>query len=352
MIKVKILISLFIVFVHLFVCCRDDSSTLQTREKKIYEGDICLMSQHDVDAFGALDYAEINGEVCIKSLNSDITDLYPLFSITIIAQRLIIEENDSLISLDGLNNLTSVAGLTITCNDALKDISALSNIPSTGLIDISDNISLASLEGLHNISTIYEQGYRCVFIRNNDALTNVDGLRGLENFTTILELSDNYSLSNLDGLSNLTYLDHLRINNNYSLIDLNGLIGISAIGSELLIIYNNSLSNIDGLSNLNSIEGDLAIWDNDSLTNIEGLSKTTEIGYISIFHNDSLKNIDGLNDVKCVKENVDFTWNEILSDFCGLKNLFTNGDIGGDYTVCMNAYNPTPKDIISGNCSQ
>jgi len=118
-------------------------------------GSITLSTQAQIDSFAA-DYpgcTEIPGHVIIGS---------------------------AVTSLGGLNQITSIGGLTINGNYALTDLTGLNNLTSVGdsYILIRGNTNLTSLIGLENVTSI--DGNLLIFRNNN--LTN---LVGLDNLTTV-----------------------------------------------------------------------------------------------------------------------------------------------------------------------
>lgn len=94
-------------------------------------GDISLMSQEDIDAFGAMypNCTQINGDLEIGSWSNIIDDLSPLSNIQSINGGLSIY-GTSLTHFNSLNNLTAVNGawLAIYDNLLLEDLSGLSNV--------------------------------------------------------------------------------------------------------------------------------------------------------------------------------------------------------------------------------
>jgi len=92
----------------------------------------------------------------------------------------------------------------------------------------------------------------------------------------VLYISQNAALTNLDGLSGITLLDGgLGIVNNPTLTNLDGLSGITSVGEGLEIngwleiLFNAALTNLDGLSALTSVSNDLYISDNTVLPDCE-----------------------------------------------------------------------------------
>lgn len=171
-------------------------------EENIFEGNAILISQEEVNDFGANQYTQINGNLRIGASvapNFTIIDLSPLNTIQT-ANNLDIIANHFLQNLSGLENLTSIHGtILIIQNPDLEDISAISSI-------------------------------------NNE----------LDNDIFILE---NPSLLSLQGLNNIPSALNLRIEFNPLLIDLNPLNNLTLIENQVSIRFNNNLSNLCGIEN-------------------------------------------------------------------------------------------------------
>jgi hypothetical protein len=305
----------------------------------IYNGDLTLSTQADVNDFGAFGYTIINGSLKIggEYMNpSNITDLTPLLALEEV-NNLNIRYNENLPNLEGLNNITKVNSLLyIESNDVLQSISDLNNLENVWSIRISNNNALISLLGLENITSTN------LNIRNNSSITS---LAGLESITTLgtLKLRDNQNLTSISQLSNLTILNTADIS-----------------GQPLL-------TSLEGLNQITSLEF-LRVTNNDSLEDLSELSNLTSINWISIGGNDSLINLNGLENVlfnRWMLIGKDFETdivvdspNPSLVDLCALENLFINGDyiatstnIFNGVTIANNAYNPSVSDIIAGNCN-
>lgn len=247
-------------------------------------------------------------------------------------------------NLSGLENLSikEEGGLAIFANFLLTDISALSTtLPSTlQFLEIGDNESLESLNGLENVTTIKEA---CVIGYNS----SLKSLSGLDNLTSVLgendgwlAIFDNQSLTNITALQNLTTIGGggIEVYNNSSLISLSGLEGLTSSNETIHIAYNDLLTDLSGLNNITSITGSLIITGNDSITSLSGLENLTSIdGNLSLgiltYSNGTINN----------------SGNILLTDYCAIKNI----TIGGDYNVANNAYNPTLEQLKSdAECSQ
>ncbi|WP_223033527.1 hypothetical protein [Hanstruepera marina] len=281
--------SLFCLILLVISCSSDDdnSGDIITPQPKVFEGDVVLSSQSEVDDFGTNGYNVIDGFLFIgvNDPNSpdqvtNISDLSSLLSISSVQYGVTVYNNPQLNNLDGLNSLTYINGgaLTIDSNESLVSISAL-----TGLV------SFRSLE-----------------VVGNPMLLNIDGLEGVQSSRESIIISNNSGLLNIDGLS-----------------------GLRTIGGEFLFISDNeSLANINGLSNLENVDRDIVISSNIELTNLNGLSSLQNVG-----------------------EDIYINFNEGLVNFCGLENLFMEGSLVGSFNTLGNGFNPTSDDMVNGNCS-
>lgn len=306
----------------------------------IYNGNITLLSQDEVNNFGIFNYSSINGNLQIGDYQeaSDITDLTLLSALGNINGNLSINNNPNLQSLDGLSNITSVTSLSIRSNESLLSITSLSNLSSTGAITVTSNNALTSLNGLEGITDAGN-----IFISRNNSLTSLNGLQSI-NTAFRVNISNNESLSSIAQLSNLTTANSLQIYSSPSLTSLEGLNQITTL-SLLRISYNDALTDLSELSNLTTAEV-LSIGGNDSLTSLNGLENLISSDWILIGRD---LEFDVINNAP----------NNSLENFCALQNLFTNGtyvdpptSIFNGVYIQNNPFNPSVQDIINGNCSQ
>ena len=96
-------------------------------------------------------------------------------------------------------------------------------------------------------------------------------------------------LKNVDGLINLTNVNHLSLNHN-ELTNVNGLSNLTHSGLGLALQHN-KLKNVDGLRNLTSAS-QLNLEYNE-LTNVNGLSNLKSVSRLYL-HENPLTNVDGL----------------------------------------------------------
>lgn len=290
----------------------------------IYNGDLNLESQEDVDNFAQFGFTAIDGNVVIGVHFPETTDI---------------------VDLTSLHTLENIYGD----------------------FDIFYNENLQSLDGLHNITAI--EGFFTII--HNDALTSLDGLASLTSVRNLL-FGNNQALTSIVGLSNLTTIENgLSIGANNSLTSLAGLEGITSL-HKLQIHYNDVLSSIAVMQNLTSLD-QLLIEGNNSLTTLAGLEQITALDIIRIEDNSALINLNGLENLVYLDPNTSSSQvyigvkfngantplapapNPNLTDFCALQNLFINGNGTNpnvEILIENNGYNPTQQDIIDGNCSQ
>jgi hypothetical protein len=221
-------------------------------------GNYYFSSQEEIDSFPS-DYSQchlITGLLEIRG--EDIINLDSLSCLDSIDGYLSICGNDNLSSLSGLNNVKTIQGdLTI------------------GGIECSGNNALTSLEGLNGLSSV---GQSITIEENNDLLT----LSGLDSLTSIgqwFRIQLNTSLKNLLGLESLISAGSIEIYQNYSLLNLNGLINLVNVDDDVSIAANPVLVSIGGISNINADNiDDLTIMGNDILSFCEVRSVCDYLG--------------------------------------------------------------------------
>jgi hypothetical protein len=258
--------SFFIVNDAITYSSSSEFSTTNTCQNKVYDGGALLASQDMVNEFGSNNYCEITGALRISNSSNEpiILDLSPLASIRSVS-GLIIDFNNHLTSLNGLENLQSTNSINIYDNDVLTNINALSNIVST---DIR------------------------LWIRENDALQNIDGLSGLTSLRAdiyAMMIENNKMLTDLNGLSNGAIINgKVEITNNELLNSIQGFQSLQTVTNDFKIKLNPSLINLDGLENITSdmtlfrADNNIALFDFCSLVRPFGI---IELDFYSVYDN-------------------------------------------------------------------
>ncbi len=293
----------------------------------IFTGEVELLTQQDVDDFGAHNYSAVDGRLLIgddrNPTPESIVSLEPLWALTLVSSSLRIEYNTALTNVDGLNNIKETGNLLLEYNDALTNVNGLSSLTTTLGFYIYGNPLLTTIEGLSKLTLV-----DYLYINGNASLTTLNGLQSLAIINETLEISRT-ALTNIDALSNITSLEY-----------------------DLEIVNNEVLTSIDGLSNLMSVGEGIYIENNTILTNLEGFTGLTTVGEeIYIYNNNALLNADGLSNLTTVGGDLEFYENDLMSNYCGLNTLIIDNSYT-DFRASSNAYNPTTQDIIDGNCSQ
>jgi hypothetical protein len=313
---------------------------------------ITFLTQEEIDNFQT-NYpgcTEIEGNVIITGIVSDIVNLDGLEVLTNIGGYLKIINNTLLTSLTGLDNLNSIGGLQISNNVDLISLSSLENVTSIqGDLSIGDvtyggNPSLTNLMGLHNIEVI--EGNLVIFQNNtlsdffgnsnlisiegnlqiygNHILTSLIGFNNLNYIGGFMEIIDNIALINLAGLEALNTIgDYCRIRNNDNLTDLTGLNSLSFVGGGLVIETNYDLLNLTGLESLISIGGSLEVLYNGDLQYLTGLENLAMIDeHLVIIGNSNLLSISSLSNLTYISGQISLKNNHSLQSLSGIDNIY------------------------------
>lgn len=211
-------------------------------------------------------------------------------------------------SLDqfGVNNFTSVIGtlnfgLSCACEFPINDFNALNSI-----IDITGNVYFKLLTGL-----IYPAP-----------------LSGLENVKTI------------DGDLEIIGFNLGNVFNNLEVINGN-------VFFNRIIQYDNDPPVLEKLQTIN---GKLRFYESAVESNINGFYSLNNISNLEI-HETRFQNLDFLSSLSLVESEISIWWNFSLTDYCGLEPLIMTGAYGNFNASDNNAYNPSERNMIEGNCS-
>lgn len=182
--------------------------------------------------------------------NSELTSVEGLSKLNDISILSLIG-NRKLLSLEGLHNVSSVTEMTLSYNNhvtetsvGLTDLRGLRGLTGNlNKLRLDSNMALVSLEGLEGITHIGN-----LTLLGNGRLENVDGLAGLEGTAGNIQFLNMGSLTNIDGFSGLTAINGtLSILLARNLTNLDGLSGI-ATASTISISNNEKLASCTGLA--------------------------------------------------------------------------------------------------------
>jgi hypothetical protein len=160
-----------------------------------FTGDVHLQTQTDVDNFILTEYCTVDGNLTIGdavSQQSDIIDLSGLAPLHKVNGFLRIRRNWELTSLNGLENVFHVGGYLLVGSSAVENLNVF-----------QDNPRLTSLANFNDLSIGQEIEGNGIGIRNNDALTNLNGFETISNFTGLVAVHDNDNLRDLCDLQSI-----------------------------------------------------------------------------------------------------------------------------------------------------
>lgn len=262
-----------------------------------------------IEGAGNPDYiTNLNGLSQIESVypfltikNTDnLVNLEGLNQITF-ARKIELTQNHALINSSGLENV-QFEFLEIYRNEELLSISGLTNdlFDTARNIELRENPNLISLNGLEGVTKLKE-----LFIRENHSLVNFSGL---ENLRYIgggkLEVYQNNNLESFDGLENVYFYRFegdwgglIKIEYNASLTTISpDFLDPSSSMGRIILASNSSLTDLNGFSNLTYLDWKLLIRNNDELQDLSGLSHISnpQIRELTITNNDGLQNLSGL----------------------------------------------------------
>lgn len=330
---------------------------------KIFEGDVFLNSQQEVDEFGAQGYTEINGFLKMSNPNSDIWNVTELVGIQIVRGKLEVRFQKSLESLDGFEELTHVGGgFTIQFCDILTSMEGIRNIEEIGAFTIDRNESLIQLPSFSQLTKVESLG-----ITSNNALLNINNFNGLSeldrlaiadnerlqsitDFNSVerlefLVIADNFSLEQLDSFNKLKIVSgdfpspfrELLIKNNPNLKLIEGFEALEEVVHDLNIYDNSALTEILTFQNLIRVGNDITIYGNESLLNISTFLNLTSCNRISLFSNPSLLEITGFGELLTISESISIFQNENLKGIDSFGKLITLGEFGLGTNVSLNS---------------
>ena len=183
------------------------------------EGDVTIRSQFDLDLLISRGGSSlITGNLTVS--HSLLVNLRGLQGLTSVGGWVFINQNAALTSLEGLNNLASLWGLTISDNESLTGLEGLEGLTSVGRnLTIGGNTALTSLEGLNSLTTVGG----LLTITRSEALTSLEGLNNLAIVGGLVTITRNEALTSLEGLDNLNRVWGLTISRNEALTTLQDL---------------------------------------------------------------------------------------------------------------------------------
>lgn len=259
-------------------------------------GDVTFNNQWEIDNFASSypNCTEINGDLDIGTtyINA-INSLLPLSNLNIIQGQLKINNNWSLTSLSGLENISTVGSLWIGYHfsDQLTSLTGLDGLTTVnGDVTIGNNDGLTSLSGLDNLETV--DGF--IWITQLPAITSISSLNNLSSINDSLYLQFMNSMTSINGFQNLT-----TINGDFQiaitgLSEIDGFNNLETVNGKLYIQQNNFISDIYALQNIDPASLDEIIITDNPLLSICALSNIcTYLDYDSTTHPRTISNNTG-----------------------------------------------------------
>ena len=233
-------------------------------------GNLEIIGNNTLPSIGELNILDIGdldfqssgdtGNITIRD-NATLTNLAGLDEL-IEVSTIEIDNNDSLTDLSGLEKLIAVRNLLVTDNDNLISLRGLEGLQfvTFGSLHIENNMSLLTLEGLD--PKYVDNG---VFIRNNIALKKLGAFRESEQIHGGLTISGNSALQNLEDISTFRITGGLSIQGNGNLTSLG--LHVGELHGGLFISDNPFLNDLSRITLLTPefFSGEVRIENNNAL---------------------------------------------------------------------------------------
>lgn len=261
------------------------------RSDIVNNGNVTLLTQSDVDAFGAKKINLITGNLIIgqavnSSTEDDITNLDPLKSLTQVNYNVVINNSFNGSNIDGLGNLKQIGGLyigssTVAASSLKTLFVSLPNLESAGnIIAYSDSLTSFSMPQLISVGNVYINSINLKEIKLS-ALTNCTGDLTIKAITgtTYSETKSNQLLTSIS----MPYLQEvagsLSIENFWKVTELN-LNHLQSVAQNFQIKYVRTIENIT-IPELKTVGGTVNIQANDGMESLS-MPKLTEAESLNI----------------------------------------------------------------------
>ena len=198
-------------------------------------------------------------------------------------------------------------------------------------------------------------------INGNLTITNSHNFTNFNAFNTLEIVSGNISIANQSanespptiGFETLNKINGDLVLHNFNPSDIFN--NLKSVTGTLEIDgpkQSDSQSIFEVLTSVGNLEINENYYDTYPVHELRGFNSLVKIdGKLSISSTD-LRNINFLVNVIEINNGIQINDNYILTDFCGLEIAINSNGLIGNYSISLNAYNPTVDDIVSGNCSQ
>lgn len=282
----------------------------------------------------------------VEIRNNEILENLSVFEdLKLINGDLVIGNNPNLPDISFLSSLELIGGnFNLNKLPLTTTLAPLSNLSSVG-----NDFNLQEMNGLNDLSPLRSLSiiHGNFWLTNNQNILNLNGLENIESFSGRFEVSGNHSIKDLDPLKNTSFGHHIIIDNNEQLSDISALSFLNETNGILQITNNFNLTSLAGLENLtsinnggrlrignaetdlyplrnltvNSIVFSIEIINSKNLVDLKGLEGLTGIiGNLTISGNESLESLKGLEGLEKIRNYKYITDNLILNDISALEN--------------------------------
>ena len=350
--------------------------------KSTYLGDITVTTQTEVNALRTTLSGKtiINGNLTIghtdSTLQTRITGLTPLSNIVHITGSLIIQQNGSLVNLNGLTHLQTIGGyFGVVKNNTLPTLGDFPVLQSIGgVFYVTNNDTLTSLGNFPALMSIGVGEARVpsldgsrnnisIVVEDNSSLSDCYILTEFISGGTTVVSGDIYINDNAIGCNSqneikIRYRRDITVTTQAEVDALRDtLSGKTILVGNLTIGYTTGISRSDitdltPLSNITDITGDVLIQQNGKLVNLNALNNLKSIGgYFNVQNNDTLPALGDFSDLQSIGEEFYVTNNDVLTTLGNFSTLTSIGRSNGIYIPSLNGNRNDISIVVENNSS-
>jgi len=252
-----------------------------------------------------------------------------------ISGDLIIKDNRSISSLDGLRNLRFIGGRLVIDNLGLMEISEFSLLRTIGRLEIINNKKLRDISGFVSLTSVQEN----LTLANNSLLVWVSGFNSLQKINSgSLSLCKLPKLNKVSGFGGLTLIAnclHIEQCNDLKAIDF--LNNLQSVGK----VFVSRMENLGNLSSLKKVFDHSPHFDGDikivscQLQDVLFMQNIQTIGGALFLSHNHLSNLKGLDGLKRIAGNFSLFANRITH----LSHLYHLTEVGGMLDLADNKLN-------------
>jgi len=283
----------------LFLICASITASAQCPNSPVL-----LTTQAQVNAFQTSFPNCHDLTVRFEVKGAGITDLTPLSGLNSSTKNFYVNFNPDLTTLSGLDNFTTIIGgdLTIEANPLLTNLQGLGGLTTANrLLKIQNNDGLLTMDGLTAGGVLTHLG-SLVIIENDNLLDLGDALDNLQTIDEYILFNLNTSLPSINTMNNLTSIGwYLSLEDNDAIVTMNAFNNLTEVGTpstnwNFEVNKHESLTTLDNFVNLSQLNHNFSISNNPLLTSISFPSLTSITNQMSIAANTSLTSLVGLGD--------------------------------------------------------